>query len=670
MKSGKVVQRLRQMSISSSLRGAFLTGALLTLIVSGVSLYSLHEQSSRIRYSLNEYFPRIHSAFQIEGNLNLVVDKLNEFLLAPNTTVRLQLRNQIIQYLDKIERLSQGLSSPERQQLAVILQDSRSLLTELDKALYNMFVVREKVSELAARIDWLHDDFNTEMNSLVQDFTWQQGTLLDRLESGQGDFAQSLKRSREVQNEQQQVYTLSRIENQIVDDLRDRLNELKSGNNDGTLIETHIRYLETLKKTADENIHALEDWPVTVTLRQTIDELLEVGMVKNKMPDTLRDYVAAQKALTQASRTREETLGRFRAILEVQLGSNHHRMQMLNQRMEQIVRISGGLILIATLLALLLAWGLNHYFIRSRLVKRFTALNQAVEQIGLGRTQASIPVYGCDELGRIAGLLRLTLGQLSAQKQQLELEITERKAIEDDLRATQDELIQTAKLAVVGQTMTTLAHEINQPLNALSMYLFTAGRAIEQGQVDQARTTLTKAEGLIHRIDAIIRSLRQFTRRAELDIALYPVDLRQMFLAAWELLTMRHNPQQGSLSLPDETVWVSGDDVRIQQVLVNVLANALDACPAQAHITVNWQHQRGTLSVLIADNGPGWPAALLPTLLKPFTTSKDVGLGIGLSICVSLMTQMDGELRLASTLTRNACVVLQFNVRDEQDASQ
>lgn len=110
MMGRSMLQRLRQISISSSLRGAFLMGALLTLIVSSVSLYSWHEQSSQIRYSLDEYFPRIHSAFLIEGNLNLVVDQLNEFLLAPNTTVRLQLRNQIIQHLDKIERLSQGLS--------------------------------------------------------------------------------------------------------------------------------------------------------------------------------------------------------------------------------------------------------------------------------------------------------------------------------------------------------------------------------------------------------------------------------------------------------------------------------------------------------------------------------------------------------------------------------
>jgi two-component system phosphoglycerate transport system sensor histidine kinase PgtB len=87
MMARSMLQRLRQISISS-LRGAFLMGALLTLIVSSVSLYSWHEQSSQIRYSLDEYFPRIHSAFLIEGNLNLVVDQLNEFLLAPNTTVR------------------------------------------------------------------------------------------------------------------------------------------------------------------------------------------------------------------------------------------------------------------------------------------------------------------------------------------------------------------------------------------------------------------------------------------------------------------------------------------------------------------------------------------------------------------------------------------------------
>ncbi len=67
-------------------------------------------------------------------------------------------------------------------------------------------------------------------------------------------------------------------------------------------------------------------------------------MVKNNMPDTMRDYVSAQKALVEASRSREATLGRFRTLLEAQLGSSHQQMQMFNQRMAQIVRVSGGLI--------------------------------------------------------------------------------------------------------------------------------------------------------------------------------------------------------------------------------------------------------------------------------------------------------------------------------------
>ncbi|MCF3859136.1 histidine kinase, partial [Salmonella enterica subsp. enterica serovar Weltevreden] len=77
-----------------------------------------------------------------------------------------------------------------------------------------------------------------------------------------------------------------------------------------------------------------------------------------------------------------------RTLIEAHLGSSHHQIQKFNQRLEQLVRVSGGLILVASLLALLLAWGLNHFFIGSRFVKRFTALNEGVVLIGVGRTDS------------------------------------------------------------------------------------------------------------------------------------------------------------------------------------------------------------------------------------------------------------------------------------------
>lgn len=495
----------------------------------------------------------------------------------------------------------------------------------------------------------------------MQDFSWQQGALLDQMEEKQGHAVHRLQANlRAVQGEQQQVYTLARIENQIISDLRDRLSEVQSSTEGDGNVEGHIRYLTYLKNTADDNMHLLEGYPSTITLRQTIDELLDTGIAENKMPAAIREYIEAQKALAQVTQAKESTLARFRAQLESQLSDSHGKMRAFNQRLEHTMWFSGSLILIATLLALALAYLLNHYFIRSRLVKRFSQLNQAVVRIGLGDVNAAIPVYGEDELGRIGKLLRHTLGQLNQQRQLLEQEIAERKRIDIHLRTTQDELVQAAKLAVVGQTMTTLAHEINQPLNALSMYLYSARTAIKHEQMASASQTLVRAEGLIGRIDAIIRNLRQFSRRAEADTPARAVSLRQAFVAAWELLALRHKPLCGVLNLPPDEPRVLGDEVRIQQVLVNVLTNALDAAQTAPCISVAWERTAEVWTVMIADNGGGWPLALAGSLLKPFVTSKQLGLGIGLSISESLMIQMEGHLRLASTLDRHACVVLQF----------
>lgn len=653
---------LAQLTISASLRGAFLIGALLTLIVSAVSLGSWYEQSRQVRHALDDYFPGIQASFQIESHLSTLVNGLNEFLLAANTSARLQLRDQIMAHFTQIEQASRRLDSQQQQQIQHTLVQSRQLLANLDAALYAMFISREKLNEVASRIDWLHDDFISELNSLSQDISWQQGALLDQLDQDHSTSGrQRLQlRLRSVQSEQQLVYTLARIENQITDDLRDRLSEIQAGGNGVENLEGHIRYLRYLQETAQDNMQALQAHPSTVTLRQTIEELLDIGMAESKMPAALRDYARSQTALTRAASAKDQTLARFRAQLESQLGSSHLQMRTFNQRLEQIMWISGSLILVATFLALLLAYLLNHSFIRSRLVKRFTALNQAVAHIGLGKLDTLIPVYGRDELGRIARLLRHTLSQLHQQQQWLEAEIAERREIEHHLRTTQDELVQAAKLAVVGQTMTTLAHEINQPLNALSLYLYIARTALAGGQSEHAVSQLEKASGLIGRIDAIIRSLRQFSRRADQHAALRALPLRPAILAAWELLASRHKPQRGQLLLPDDGPQILADEVRLQQVLVNILSNALDACPDAPCIRIHWQQQGAQWQVLIEDNGGGWPLALAPSLLKPFTTSKSVGLGIGLSISVSLMEQQRGSLRLASTLSRNACVILQF----------
>ncbi len=656
----RLVNYIGRFSISSILRSAFLLGTVLTLIVSCVSLYAWQAQNKQIRYALGDYFPRIQASFLIEGQLNTLVNELNEFLKAPNTGARLQLHNQITAHLAQIEAINQKLTANDQAQITAIVSQSQGLLRRLDSALYTLFLAREKLNTLSARISWLHDDFNTELNSLSQDISWQQGSLLDQIEQEPGRATALQGNLRKVQGELQLIYTLARLEGQIIDDLSARLRDVQNETDIDTNSLGYIRYLSYLKSSVAANESEFDRYPSAVTLRQTIDELLDIGLSESKMPAVLHNYRQARIELAAVSAEKEQILERFRIQLDAQLGNSHQQLQTLNSHLANIMSFSGTTIIITALMALLLAILFNHYFIRSRLVKRFTALNKAVARIGCGDLTTHIPVEGKDEIGRIAILLQKTINQINQQKTQLEQEIADRKLIEADLRATQNELIQAAKLAVVGQTMTTLAHEINQPLNALSMHLYIAKKALTADSDKAALTSLSKSSQLVTRIDGIIRSLRQFARRRDNLAHLQPIDLKQSIEDAWEVLALQYKTRKVTLNQPASVPFVQGDAIGIQQILVNLLANALDASPAEAVITIEYIESGNDINLWISDNGCGWPLALADSLMKPFTTSKEIGLGIGLSVSNSIMQQFGGELRIASTLTRNGCVILRF----------
>lgn len=662
MKIGSFFRRLFQMSISNNIRMVFIVSTLLTLFVSAVSLYSWYEQSIQVRFSINDYFPRVRSAFNIEKNLGAMEARLNDYISTDDKDTQEKYHKQIIGYIDEIERVSKQTPIATKQKLNVILHESRQLLEDISNALYIVSINREKIAEISRRIDDLHDDFTTEVGSVMQEVTWQQRALLEQAALRRNDNTVLYKQLQEVQREQIYLYQLTQTETQVVTFLRAWLDENDHSVSDLDENSDHLLYLENLKKIATESTAILKVYPGTVSLRQNIDELMDVGLNDDQVPGVIRNYVASKQALSMLKKMKSEKLLHLRGIIEAQLSRSHQQLLQFSQHLERVILISGGLILAAMILALILLWGLNHFFINPCLVRRFDALNQSVRQIKYHRHRVVIPVYGKDELGRMAHLLRKTLQQLMRQQTRLEQEVTERKNIERCLRETQEELVQSAKLAVVGQTMTTLAHEINQPLNALSMYLYTAKLALENNQPDQVPQLLTKASGVTGRIDGIIRLLRQFTRKTSgSDIPRLPISLRQSFLSAWELLSLTPKANVATLELPDDDLIVDGDDTRIQQVLVNLLVNAFEACQEEPRISVYWQAEGKHSTVMVCDNGSGWSSSLFPDLLRPFTTSKNIGLGLGLSVSASLMTQLDGELYLASTLGRNACVVLQFN---------
>ncbi|OAN18660.1 histidine kinase [Photobacterium jeanii] len=253
---------------------------------------------------------------------------------------------------------------------------------------------------------------------------------------------------------------------------------------------------------------------------------------------------------------------------------------------------------------------------------------------------------------------------LTNRNRQLREEIEDRKRIEQDLRATQDELIQAAKMAVVGQTMTSLAHELNQPLSAISTHVFATKMAVKKNKLNKLPTNLEKIEGLTSRMGRIIASLRNFSKKQSADNPLSPIAVRDSVEQAMQIVEGRARVQQTQIeNAIDPNLLILADDVQFEQVLVNLLVNSCDAVASNEprHIKVHsLPPNPHTIMIAVSDTGGGFDAVMMKKLFTPFTTTKDVGLGLGLSICRSILTRFGGSISLASNLDQGAMVILEL----------
>ncbi|MCG9780210.1 ATP-binding protein [Photobacterium damselae] len=253
---------------------------------------------------------------------------------------------------------------------------------------------------------------------------------------------------------------------------------------------------------------------------------------------------------------------------------------------------------------------------------------------------------------------------LTNRNRQLKEEIEDRKRIEADLRNTQDELIQAAKMAVVGQTMTSLAHELNQPLSAISTYIFTAKMAIERENYTKLLTMIEKVDNLTSRMGRIISSLKSFSKKQSAGNALAKVEIQESINQAMMIVESRAKMQKTVINnLVPSGLFALADQVQLEQILVNLLVNSCDAVARNQHRTIDiilLSQDSVSIKLAVSDSGSGFGEDIIKKLFIPFTTTKDVGLGLGLSICRSIMTRLNGDIFLASNLNHGAMVVLEL----------
>ena len=263
----------------------------------------------------------------------------------------------------------------------------------------------------------------------------------------------------------------------------------------------------------------------------------------------------------------------------------------------------------------------------------------------------------------------LRTADLKASYNRLRSEIAERERVESVLRQAQDNLVHAEKLAALGQMAAGLLHEVRQPLAAIRSYADNALVLYDRGRTREVRENLSSIAALTERIDQIMQHLRVFARKASGRFE--PVSVRTAINGSTELMAHRFRRERITLleEMPPGDLAVWGEQVRIEQVLVNLLQNAADAVKGhpQPAITLSARRVGSQVILTVTDNGCGIAPDHVPRLFSAFFTTKEDGKGLGLGLYISkgIVDDLGGEVSIQAADAGGTTVCVALRAVDE-----
>ncbi len=254
----------------------------------------------------------------------------------------------------------------------------------------------------------------------------------------------------------------------------------------------------------------------------------------------------------------------------------------------------------------------------------------------------------------------LELRQLNAR---LQREIAEREKVQKDLAVAEQTLAQSSKLAALGEMSAAVSHELNQPLAAMKTYLAGARLLLQRKRPEEALSSFLRIDDLIDRMGAITRQLKSYARKG--GEAFEPVDLRICLSSALAMMEpqLKLRVVKITRSIPRQPIMVMADRLRLEQVIINLLRNALDATKDVKEPQIDLMLAAGDTAILnVRDNGHG--ITDLVNLFEPFYTTKKAGEGIGLGLAISsgIVTDLGGRLTARNAETGGAVFEMQLPI--------
>lgn len=251
----------------------------------------------------------------------------------------------------------------------------------------------------------------------------------------------------------------------------------------------------------------------------------------------------------------------------------------------------------------------------------------------------------------------------------LQREIAAREKAQQDLTVAEQTLAQSSKLAVLGEMSAAVSHELNQPLAAMKTYLAGARLLLTRRRSEEALVAFQRLDDLIDRMGAITRQLKSYARKG--GDAFAPLDIRACIAEALSMMEPRLRERRVLVvrTLPNQPVMVMGDRLRMEQVIVNLLRNAVDATKSVNAPQIDIILTEGdTVNLRIRDNGSG--IAEIDKIFEPFYTSKGAGEGVGLGLAISsgIVGDHGGRLTARNAAEGGAVFEISLPVLNERQA--
>lgn len=229
-------------------------------------------------------------------------------------------------------------------------------------------------------------------------------------------------------------------------------------------------------------------------------------------------------------------------------------------------------------------------------------------------------------------------------------DLTERENTARRMQELQSELVHVSRLTAMGQMTAALAHELNQPLTAIMNYVNAARRtvaSVDDPKAVRATDFIDKAATQTARAGQIIRQLREFVEKRESAREEQSLNAVIEEAIALGLVGTAHRNVKVVTELDPALAPVAIDKVQIQQVVINLIRNSIEAMqdsPRREIVIRTSPAGGGTIEIAVSDTGPGLPPEVASRLFQPFVTTKDKGMGIGLSICQSIVEAHHGRI--------------------------